>query len=199
MMRRSHRRRSSSSRRKSRWEGEYSYRDTGVGTGVPTVAGSSVVDVVWARVPSGAFDTNRGDYVDDDCTLYKSFNVGQFTVIKTVTTGSLSLVLGMGLLAWDGISDTPPSALDVPTPVQSGGGDFIWWWNRPVQLTNVPAGANFDFSNQVGPSELLISKAMRKLSTNTGLALIVECFAQINGMGATFSWSHQGRYAFKLP
>jgi len=186
-------------RRKSRWEGEFSYRDVSIGTGVPTAEGSSVLDVVWARVPAGVYDSIFGDNVTDDCTVYRMFNIGQFLVQKTITTGTLSLVLGMGVLAWDGISDTPPSALDVPSPVQGGGADWIWWWNRPVQLTNVPAGANLEFVNTVGPSELIHSKGMRKLSTNTGLLLVVECFAQIDFMGAIFSWSHNGRYAVKLP
>jgi len=186
-------------RRKSRWEGEFAYRDVSIGTGVPTVAQSSVIDVVWARVPAGAFDNQFGDNVTDDCTLYRMFNLGQFTLIKTLTTGSLSLTLGMGVLAWDGISDTPPNVLEVPTPVQSGGADWLWWWNRSVQLTNLPAGANLEYVNTVGPSELIHSKGMRKLSTNTGLLLVAECYAQISGMGATFSWSHNGRYALKLP
>jgi len=194
------RRSATRNRRKSRWEGGFAFRDVaGSGLAVPTIANSSVVDVAWARVPSGAFDTINNDKVLDDCTLYRSLNTGQFTLQKTVASGHIEVILGMGVLAWDGIDDTAPVITEVPLPVQGGGGDWIWTWTRPVQLVSVGAGGQFEFVNLVGPSELFQSRAMRKLSTNVGLLLVVEVYAMISGMAALFGWTHEARYALKLP
>jgi len=197
---RSRRRSVRGTRRKTRWEGGFSFRDiAGSGVAVPTVAESSVADAVWARVPAGAFDTVNNDRVTDDCTLIRALNAGQWTLQKTVASGHIEVMLGMGVLAWDGVDDQAPSILEVPLPVQGGGADWIWHWVRPVQLVSVGAGGQFEFVNLVGPDKLWESRAMRKLSTNVGLLLVAEVYAMISGMSALFGWSHHARYAVKLP
>jgi len=189
----------SGSRRKSRWEGTYSYLPLVNGTSVPTVAGTSNVSAVWARVPAGAYDTVNGDNVTDDCTVYRMINSIQFGVIKTVAAGSIELTYGAGIIAWDGIDDTAPPVTDIPFPVQSGGYDWLWWWAGSIQLQNFAVNAYATPDNLFGPDHNVFTKSMRKLSTGTGLLLVVECYAMISGMQANYGWSHNGRYAVKLP
>jgi len=123
----------------------------------------------------------------------------EFALLKTVGAGSLEVSVGAGIIAWDGLSDTPPSALDVPTPIQSGGFDWLWWWVSSHQFQNIGANVFTNPQNLLGPGNMVFTKSMRKLSTGTGLLLVVEIMALINGMTANFGWSHNGRYAVKLP
>jgi len=199
MIRRRSRRSGSGTRRKSRWEGTYATLPLASGLGVPTVAFSSTVQTAWARVPAGTFDSINGDIVTDDCTVYRMINAMEFGLIKTVSTGSMELVMGAGIIAWDGLDDTPPAATDVPLPVQSAGFDWLWWWNSSVQLQNRVVNDAWTFQNEQGPEKNVFTKGMRKLSTGTGLLLVVECFALISGMSANYGWAHNGRYAVKLP
>jgi len=194
--------RSRSVRRKSRWEGGFSYLTNlgapGTGGTVPTIAGSSSASAVWARVPAGAFDTVNGDFVLDDCTVYRMINVGGFLMIPT-STGSLDATVGMGVLAWDGISDTPPVITDVPLPTQNGGADWLWWWVSPAIAASTATTAGVTVQNLFAPQGMVFQKSQRKLSTNTGLLLVVEVYANVSGMAWSYGWSHHARYAVKLP
>jgi len=188
------------SRRKSRWEGTYSYRSlTSAGVAVPTVAGSSVVDTVWARVPGGVYDSINAQRVDDDCTVYRMIHAANIALLKTTSAGSIEVAVGMGIVAWDDIDDTPPTALDVPLPCQSPGFDWLWWWVTPFQVQNQAVNYNAAAQNLYSVQNMVFTKSMRKLSTGTGLLLVVEIFALIDGMAANFGWDYHGRYALKLP
>jgi len=200
MIRRRSRSGRSGTRRKSRWEGTLAYLPLSTsGIAVPTVADSSIVSTAWARVPAGTFDSINGDIVTDDCTVYRMINSAQFGFLQTTGAGSIEVTVGMGIIAWDGLDDTPPAATDVPFPVQSGGFDWLWWWNSSVQYQNIAVGFHVDAQNNFGPEPHVYQKSMRKLSTGTGLLLVAEVYALINGMTANFGWTHNGRYAVKLP
>jgi len=197
MIRRRGRRSSSGTRRKSRWEGTYSYLPTSSLSLVPTVADSSAVGCVWARVPAGTFDNINQQFVLDDCTVYRMLNSACFE-IRANAAGNISVTVGMGIVAWDDIDDTPPPITDVPFPVQNGGFDWLWWWTSAHELIMAPS-ESLQIQNLLGPELMVSQKSQRKLSTGTGLLLVVEVYARISGMAAYFGWSHHGRYAVKMP
>jgi len=145
------------------------------------------------------YDSVNGDNVTDDCTVYRMINCAEFGFRKTVTTGSIEIIVGMGIIAWDGLDDTPPSANDVPFPVQSGGFDWLWWWTSPLQQQAMPVDSFVSAQNLFGPQAMSFQKSMRKLSTGTGLLLVAEVYAEIDNMGAVYGFTHSGRYAVKLP
>jgi len=193
----------SGTRRKSRWEGGLAGRSLlgGAPGTVPTVAFSSEVDAVWMRVPAGAFDTVNNVFVEDDCTVYRTIHSASFQFSATAT-GALDVTLGMGLIQWDGISDTPPAITDIPFPVQNGSADWLWWWVSPAISGSIAPGAfgsTLATYNLNAPEAFTMTKAQRKLSTNKGLLLVAEVFANVNGLAWSFGWNYNGRYALKLP
>jgi len=190
-------RRSSGVRRKSRWESTYAGVPLNSNVPVPTVALSSSVHCVWARVPAATYDNINGFIVEDDCTVYRMFNTASFGI--TVTTDcSMDFTVGMGIIGWDSIDDVPPAVVDTPFPVQSGGFDWLWRWTSSFQQLS-GAGDVITAQNNYGPELFVQSKAMRKLSAGTGLLLVAELFAHVDNMDATYGWSQNGRYALKLP
>jgi len=195
-----HRRRTSVTRRKSRWEGGFTYLSSlsGAPGSVPTVAGSSAVTATWARVPAGAFDNVNGDFVLDDCTVYRMINTASFNFINS-GTGGIDVTCGMGVIAWDSISDTPPSILDIPFPTQNGGADWLWWWVSPQFYGNSAAGTWSAVQNLLAPSSMVFTKSQRKLSTNTGLLLVTEVYANIDSINYRYGFNHHARYALKMP
>jgi len=199
MMRRMRRSRSGT-RRKSRWEGGFAYLTalSGAPTTVPTVANSSSVSAVWARVPAGVYDTVNAEMVLDDCTVYRMIHSANFSLVSS-GVGGLDITVGMGVIAWDGISDVPPVITDVPFPVQSGGADWLWWWVTPMFSASVPANSGLSVYNLNAPESFSFTKSQRKLSTNTGLLLVAEVYANVNGLAWNYGFDYNGRYAFKLP
>jgi len=184
-----------STRRRVQWLGGAVWSTSLFAYDVPSVEGSSTVIAAWVRVPAGAFDTVNDREVEVDWTLIREINTGMISV-RNDASGNLGYIAAMGVLAWDGISDSPPSALDVPFPVQNPGYDWIWWWQFH-EHTILPAGGQS--ASTPGTDGLIFTKSQRKLSAGTGLLLVVEVFATISGNAAHWGVSQGSRYTYKLP
>jgi len=188
--------RKAQSRRRVQWLGGAQWSEGYTGT-VPTVAGSSEVAALWVGGPAGTFDTLSDREVEVDWTVIREINQGFFSV-KQGATGNLGYMAGMGVIAWDGISDDFPASTDVPFPVQTPGFDWLWWWAFS-DLDVIAAGVTKQVASGNGPEGMVFQKSQRKLSAGTGLLLVVEVFATIDGNNATWGFGHNSRYAYKLP
>jgi len=164
---------------------------------IPTVAGSSVVDPTWMRVPAGVFDSINEVVVPSDWTHIRSIISAAITVEFTAMSAPASIVVGMGLIAWDGVSDTPPDAQDAPFPVQTSGFDWLWWWTQPMTRT-VQNGEVFTFTNQISDG-MIFTRGMRKFSGGTGLLLVAEVLAFTSGMSGIWGYDCEVRGAYKQP
>jgi len=189
-------RRQVSQRRRVQWLGGYQHT-VGLPLTVPTVQGSSEVAAAWVRVPAGAFDTTNDREVEPDWTVIREINCLE-CVTRATATGNMGLIFGAGVIAWDGINDLVPSGVDLPLPIQSPGFDWLWWWSTPIfALLNNAQEQNAQ--NLFAPESMVFTKAMRKLSSGTGLLLVVECLATQDGNVGIWGFQHTSRYAYKLP
>jgi len=186
-----------SNRRRVQWLGGAAWTE-GLDQPIPVIGTSSAALTAWVRVPAAAYDNFNQREVEVDWTVIREINVGTFTAITTAPV-LIDVTFGMGVLAWDQITDTPPSILDVPLPVQASGYDWLWWWVRPYKVLNAGTGTQVTFSSLDAPEGFSFTKAQRKLSAGTGLLLVVECFSNAPTNLGTWGFTHCSRYAYKLP
>jgi len=166
---------------------------------IPTVAGTSTYVAAWFRVPAATFDTVNDREVPVDWTLIREINECSFTAYNNAGGGaSMSFLFGAGVIAWDGVNDTPPDPLATPLPVQQGGLDWLWHWVNPWQSL-VTSGGQVIGQNLDAPEGMVFGKSQRKLSAGTGLLFVAEMYATEDSMNGYWGYSHHGRYAFKLP
>jgi len=156
--RRQSRSRSQGSRRKARWEASsFLYTQT-----------AATVVAEWARVPATYLDTLQDEIIPDDCTLVR---VIANLSCQAEAADSTFFDGAAGLIAWDGISDAPPT--EFPFPQEDAHLDWIIRW--PLFYFNVPGSTNFVFFDSKIGSELFTqSKSKRKLSAGTGLLFVTE-------------------------
>jgi len=165
---------------------------------VPAIGLSSSLTAYWVRVPSGAFDTINDKWVPEDWTVYRILSRVGVSIVNKIGGVPLDLTVGFGILAWDAISDTAPAALDTPLPLQ-GGWDWLLWWSQSLHVETPVIGQTFELNNFSDDALFNQSKAMRKLSTGTGLLGVVEGFAHTHGMDADWGYANFHRSAYKLP
>jgi hypothetical protein len=99
-----------------------------------------------------------------DPTLMVTRNVVSFLLPFTQAGAA---IIGFGLIAWDGVDDNPPAGC--PGPITGCNMD---WISRVV----VPIPAGLAPSSFMGPvvDQAYVSKARRRLPTQTGLLLVWE-------------------------
>lgn len=205
-MRRSRFRRGRSPRSRYAWGSAFAYTcPAGTFTWTTTsCADVHLVNVFWAFVPAGTFDTLLGDYTDVDTTLLRT--LGSYASSVRSSNAAVNEVLvthSCGLIAWDGVDDTPPTSLEVPLPSTDGGFDWIWCVAQPDSFT-ATAGVQFALAENFPYIERDgMSKAKRKLSAGTGLCLVMDTWLQMTNtgpsVGIVFQQSANLRMLFKLP
>ena len=199
MFRRRHSvRRLSSKRRRSEW-GAAQWTATNL-SDVP--AGTVFFDAQWVKVPAGAVNnsTTGLDKEPEDWTLTRllpSFGM-------SVNLGGLAnynFMFAVGVLVWEQTNDAPPAIVGpqaVPFPTANGDADWIWSdyghvsYTAPGALSQQAIPNSSDILNQ--------SRAMRKLSANQGLAVVIGIDNSFGPTNVTnFSYSFYVRAHFKLP
>jgi len=202
-------RRSSSKRRKMHWE-EARADSGGILTHNAAGGGLSTVQVGWIREPAGRLSqTNL--MVQDDVTLIRSLvnwsasfvGVTNFQSPWTGPRSPCRAYFGVGMLVWEGLdTNTTPSFLDVPWPVSGAGlGDSADWLYKVVNpFSSIPVDS---FCSPVGSPELgTSSRAMRKLSSGSGILLVTELLvreAAVDLGSMYYTWSYHHRQLFKDP
>jgi len=164
---------------------------------IPTIAGSSTYDAQWLRVPAGVFDNANNREVPVDWTLIREIH-SAFSAVLMLEAGIFSYIFGMGVIAWDGTSDSFTDVVGTPLPVQQGGLDWIWNWVQPHTLDQQQYDSVFG-QNLFGADGMVFTKSQRKISAGTGLLFVAEMYATDDGMNGTWGYSYNGRYAYKLP
>jgi len=170
------------------------------GTGCDDV---HVVNVAWARVPAGVFDTTIGDYTETDLTLLRSL-VSYTSSVRIAGASNDALVThSVGLIAWDGRDDSLPSVLDVPFPSTEAGFDWIFRIAQPDSYTATAQTAVALAQSFPRVQRDAESKAKRKLSAGTGLLWVMDTWLQRYTSGgiqtATVQQSVNARLLYKLP
>jgi len=182
-----------SQRRKVAW-GSSQWADSAVGN----IGGGTVLfETAWLRVPADAVDTTTGFATPTDWTLIRSIPSAAIFGSAAGTT-DFNFFMGAGVIVWEGMSDNPPTILDVPNPVFNGSADWVWRWVAPF-AGNYAAGSGF-FGQSQGSDIYNQSRAQRKLSSRQGLLLVIGIdntlgLAQVNDLDWTFDY----HAAFKLP
>jgi len=185
-----------SARRRVNWENGATFAPVGSFV-VPSISGTSSYVADWLRVPAGTYDNINEREVPIDWTLIRSIFTACFTVHAT-SNFVAGFITGIGVIAWDGVSDDVIDPLATPLPIQQGGLDWIWTWTQPFTKTLFAAEELFG-QNLDSPEGMVFSKSQRKLSAGTGLLAVAEMYATTNLMDATWGFSLHARTAYKLP
>jgi len=188
-------------RRKSQW----GFGGISDGT-LESTAGSSLVGNFWIKPPAGYVDSVSAEIPTisaPDTTLVRIDGNANFSMFSEGSTNAFAfyrdVYFGMGVIAWDGVSEDPLPFDEQPWPVSSAGLDWCWHWMTPITAMAEALTASHGVSQQFsGP---LTSKAMRKLSAGTGLLACYEIRNDTGGGSSPFAIVLGGifRYLLKLP
>jgi len=200
-MARNSRRRSSGARRKSQW----GFGGISDGT-LASSPGTSVVGNFWLKPLAGYVDSVSAEIPTisaPDTTLVRMDGNADISYWSQGTENAFGLYrdtyFGLGVIAWDGVSEDPLPFDEQPWPISSAGLDWCWHWAFPV--TGMAAAQTSSHGVSQVFSGPLISKAMRKLSAGTGL---LACYEMRNDTSATsadiiFVLGGFWRFLLKLP
>lgn len=204
-MKRFHRRssRKSGNRRKIAW-GSSQWTNS-ITAAIPS--GSSLFEPAWVKFPADTLGTSAFDnqiLEPEDYTLVRM--IPTVCIATEPLSGPATVVCSFaaGVIAWDGNNQDDPAPGTYPWPTVNGDADWIWRWVSP--FTNVlatgtlqPFGA-FAQNLQGAGITYTESRAQRKLSSRTGLLLVIgidNLFGVTNLLG--LSYVFDTRLCFKLP
>lgn len=169
---------------------------------------SETMDTWWIREPADrpidefdqGFDTS---VIQEDLTLVRTRPWFKGSYISRDDAGVPQLgAVTAGIIVWEGTDANTqgPDFAAVPSPLYDGGADWIWHWSQggvTPGLTNNDFLTNGDSS--FAPESYSDVRAMRKLSANQGLALIVSIVNFHPTVYSKLAFAFFCRTLFKLP
>lgn len=136
--------------------------------------GNNLILVQWVKAPAAAVQSGSTPqfFEPEDETIVRWMPM--FSAMVRDTTGGPTLFnaggyIAAGLIKWTGVTDTPPSFLDVPWPIFDGDADWVWTCVDPL-----PGELPTLSGNAQKSSVYQDVRAMRKFSRSEGALLVVQ-------------------------
>lgn len=163
----------------------------------PDTIDENDVIATWARVPAGYVDNANSAgipvQIAPDATLIRSRVIATCSTNNGGAQSTYPFTVSFGLIAWDGTSDDTADIGIIPHPYYDQDLDWIWRQDYASNVLNT-------FSNPPADLDGYQSKAMRKLSTGTGLLMCAALADPIGFQGAVIIGLNMNfRGLFKLP
>jgi len=158
---------------------------------------ANVIELAWVKEPAGRPNNAVDNLEPDDETLSRLMPHAAFWAKHTDDISvQYSGYLAMGIMVFDGLEGaTLPGIAEVPWPISDlPGNDEDWVWKWVVPIATLP---RFEDTN-TGPSQLIDSRAQRKLSSGAGLLLVVQSRA-ISAGSMAYAWDFYTRVGLKEP
>jgi len=184
-------------RRKNDWQRFYA-----ADCGVSAAGGQQTTGIAWwVRPPADTVAASAAgqDVVPEDLTLVKTIAYFQGYHRKNLAANECYIDYhAWGFIVWEGIDDTNPSYVDVPSPFIDGDADWILHQVQPLVGDAITSAEFVIRYPSVLTDSLLMSRAMRKLSSKQGILFVTD-YTNNSTSAAEYGYAAYARMLFKLP